>query len=188
MSSGFDPGRVAQLEAAGWRAYYAKQWPRMLALMVSLSAEEFHMPLLSAIRAAYYSTRGALAFKPVVHDGAVVLRCYERFYELAAKHSGLSFDPSRAARFEMRYWDVHRALERVQDGSELVDALADLHAELFGIDAAAARASAEWRTRAAATVDGITGGRSRDVEGDWRKLEDELRRCYEIVSEARRRA
>lgn len=176
----FDPARVAQLEAAGWRAYYARQWPKMLYLMLSLCAEQFHMPALEALRAAYYATRGAVAFKPVDHDVAFVLRCYERFYEIARRHSGLRFEPRRAARLELRYWEVHRGAA-ANGPSALARVLTELHAELFGLAEGPARESAEWRARAAATVDGITAGTSEDPEGDWTRLEVALRRCYEIV-------
>lgn len=115
------------------------------------------------------------------HDEAFVLRCYERFYEIAGRHSGLRFEPRRAARLETRYWKVHRGAAAHSDASALARALTELHAELFGLAEGPARVSAEWRARAAATVDGITAGTSEDPEGDWTRLEVALRRCYEIV-------
>ncbi len=66
-----------------------------------------------------------------------------------------------------------------------------LHAELFGLPPEEARESAEWRVRATATVDRITGKTSTDVEGDWARAEEELRRCYRSIArrlEARPRA
>lgn len=184
----FDPDRVAALEAAGWRAYYAREWARMLYLMVALCREQFAMPPTAALRAALYATRGAIAFKPFVHDDALVSRCYERFYAIAARHSTLTFDPRRAARHELRYWDVHRRLSGEPDKGELVGALALLHAELFSISPEAARDSAERRARAAAIVDEITSRRSPEPERDWARLEAELRACYASALDARERA
>ncbi len=184
----FDPARVATLEAAGWRAYYAREWSKMLYLMVALAAEQFRMPPREAVRAAYYATRGAVAFKPLEHDEDLVLRCYERFYEIARRHSGLRFRPREAARHEMRYWDVHRRTAADDEKPELTDVLAALHAELFSLSPDVARESAEWRARAAATVDRITSGRSDDVERDWASIDADLRRCYDIVSREMSRA
>jgi len=36
-----DPERIAQLEAGGWRAYYVRNWPKLLGLMVQLNQEQF---------------------------------------------------------------------------------------------------------------------------------------------------
>ena len=44
--------------------------------------------------------------------------------------------------------------------------------------------SAEWRLLAANTVDFITSNSSTDVEGDWVKLEEYLRRCYRSIQHA----
>jgi len=45
----------------------------------------------------------------------------------------------------------------------------------------AARESAEYRVRASNTVDRITSRRSKDLEDDWRSLEEDLTRCYRVV-------
>lgn len=44
--SGFqlNPERLAALQAGDWRAYYDRNWPRLLRLMVQLAQEEFHIP------------------------------------------------------------------------------------------------------------------------------------------------
>jgi hypothetical protein len=113
-----------------------------------------------------------------------VLRCYERFYEIARRHSGLRFEPRTAARLEMRYWEVHRGGAEKGDIPVLARVLSELHAELFGISEVAALESAVWRARAAATVDSLTAGTSEDPEADWKRLEVALRRCYELVVRA----
>lgn len=134
MAFDFDPARVANFEAEGWRAYY------------------------------------------------------ERFYRLAARFSGLQFDPARVAALELRYNDVHRRLVGQLDKQEFVQTMVELHAALFGITAEQARESAEARVLAANIVDGITSHTSSDVAGDWVRIEEALRHCYASIRRAQHAA
>ena len=174
----FDPGHVAKLEAEGWRSYYAKQWLRVLSLMERTAAIEFHIQVPRSIQAASFVTRAAIAFKPIDSDLPKTRSFLERYYRLVGRYSGLMFDPVEVTRLELEYWIVHRRLSGTSDHAALIDVLTDLHAATFGISRGRARESAEWRTKAAITVDGITGRRSTDLERDWRLLEEQLRHCY----------
>jgi hypothetical protein len=100
---------------------------------------------------------------------------------MAARWSDLEFDPVRAADLEIGYWIEHRRLLGIADKSSFVDAMAALHADLFGMPVDRMRDSAEWRVRANNTVDLITSGESTDSEMDWAKLEEELRQCYQSI-------
>jgi hypothetical protein len=185
----FDPDRIAYFEAAGWRAYYDRRWARLLRLTVALCQEQFHIPFPRSLLAAYYVTRGALAWAPVNHDarGTGVRQArayYERFFRMARRYSGLRFDPVRVAGLELQYWKIHRPLVGQADKSAFVQTMVDLHSAIFGLTAEQARESAEWRVSAANTVDRITGGRSTDVEADWARLEADLRRCYRSIQRA----
>ena len=57
--AGFDPDRVAHFEAAGWRAYYERDWLRLLRLLVAVSQEQFRIPFPRSLLAAYHVTRAA---------------------------------------------------------------------------------------------------------------------------------
>ncbi len=61
------------------------------------------------------------------------------------------------------------------------DLVVDLHSAIFGLKPEQVRESAEWRVMAADTVDRITGKISTDIEDDWAKLEEYLRRCYRSI-------
>ncbi len=185
MAVTFDPDRVAYFEAAGWRAYYDRNWPKLLRLIVSLCQEQFGIPFPQSLRAAYYVTRASVAWAPVDHDERAVRAYYEKFYRIALRYSGLEFDAVRVAELELRYNDDHRRLAGQQDKTDFIETMTSLHSALFGITPEQARESAVLRVQANNTVDLITGHTSTDIEGDWRKLEGELRRCYLSIKQAR---
>jgi hypothetical protein len=177
----FNPDRVAYFEATGWRAYYDRQWLKLLRLVVSLCQEQFHIPFPRSLQAAYYVTRASAAWAPVDHDARKVQAYYEKFYRMARRYSGLRFDPARVAALELRYNDDHRRLVGQPDKTPFIETMAQLHSATFGITPEQARESAELRVLANNTVDLITGKTSTDVEGDWRKLQDYLRQCYRSI-------
>ena len=179
----FNPDAIARYEAGGWRAYYDRRWPQLLGMTITLCQEQFRIPFPQSLKAAYHIVRASMAWVPVDHDERAVLEELEAFYMLAARYSPLDFDPVRVAALEFRYFDDHRRLVGNPDKADLIATLTALHSAIFGITPEAARESAEYRVRAMNTVDTITGGTSRDVPGDWDRLEADLRRCYRSIGE-----
>lgn len=177
----FNPDQVAYYEATGWRAYYDRQWFKLMRLIVGLCQEQFRIPFPVSLLAAYYVTRASVAWAPVHHDEKVVQHYYRKFYELARRYSGLKFDPVRVAALELKYNDVHRKLVGKPDKTEFIATMMQLHSEIFGITPKQARESAELRVLANNTVDLITGHTSTDPEADWQKLEEYLRQCYRSI-------
>lgn len=187
----FDPDKVAYYEKGGWEAYYDRKWLTAFGLMVRLSHEQFSMPWPTAIAAAIDIVRASRAFAPLDNDVPAAQRFLEAFYSKAARHVHLSADAATLADLEMRYWIVHRqlAIRRQQDHADseiepMVEALARLHAALFGGTEDAMRASAGLRAQAAVAVDRITGKYSTDVAADWREVEQYLQRAYRAVQTA----
>jgi hypothetical protein len=180
------PDRVAYFEARGWRAYYDRDWFKLLRLIVSLCQEQFRIPFPVSLLAAYYVTRASIAWAPIDHDVAAVNAYYEKFYRFAGRYSGLRFDPKQVAALETEYNDVHRRLSGKPDKSEFIQTMIKLHCAVFGITPEQARESAELRVLANDTVDLITSHTSLDVEGDWARLEEYLRQCYRSIAQASR--
>jgi hypothetical protein len=176
-----DPERLAYLEAAGWRAYYERRWLKLINLMVQLNQEQFHIPFPLSVVAAFHVARGSVAWAPIDNDPRIVRRHFVRFYRMARRWSGMSFEPERSAELEIGYWIEHRRLIGNPEKESFVQAMTALHSHLFDLPVEKARESAEWRVRANNTVDTITGGTSINPEADWSKLEHELRECYESV-------
>ena len=178
---------MAALEAGGWRAYYDRDWFKLLSLMVQLNQEQFHIPFPLSVVAAFHVARGSIAWAPDDHDEDRVRHHFTRFYRMAKRWSGLPFEPREASRLEVDYWIEHRRLIGNPDKSSFVDAMTALHSHLFGLAPGRMRESAEWRVKANNTVDLITGRRSVDPEADWAKLEGELRACYASIQRERDR-
>ena len=183
-SFAIDAAKVAHYEAAGWKAYYDRNWFKLLWLIVSLCQEQFRIPFPISLLASYYIVRASVAWVPIDHDLEVVNHYYTQFYRLARKYSGLAFDPIEAGRLETQYNIDHRRLVGNPDKSEFIETMAQLHSTIFGISISAAQPSAELRVLANNTVDRITGGTSQDPAADWILLEGFLRDCYTSIGAA----
>src|SRR5206468_4037088 len=59
-----NPERIAELEGGGWRAYYDRDWRKLLTLMVQLNQEQFHIPFPLSVVAALHVARGSVAWAP----------------------------------------------------------------------------------------------------------------------------
>ncbi len=179
----FRPERVAYYEAAGWRAYYERDWFKLLRLVVALCQTQFQIPFPYSLLAAYYTTKASEAWAPVYHDIDEVRKYLLRFYQLARKYSGLSFDAAQVADLELKTWIAHRELAGKPDKHRFVASMIDLHCALFGLEPRQARESAQYRVLANNTVDTITSGNSTNLEASWAELQEYLRRAYVSISE-----
>ncbi len=179
----FDADQVAHFETVGWRANYARNWPYMLYVVVRLLQAQFRMNLWQSLRGAYYITRASIAWVPIDHDLDLVRAYLVKFYIVAQRASRLPFDPARVANLELQYWIVHREWSGKPDKTALIQSLAELHAGIFGTSVEAMRPSAENRAAAATTVDLITSKQSKDVEADYRLIEQYLRTAYRQIGE-----
>lgn len=174
----FDPNQIAHYEVEGWKAYYDRDWLRLLRLVVALVQAQFHIPFPVSLLAAYYVTRASAAWVPKDHDEVVIRDNLEKFYRIARRYSGLMFDPQTVAQIEADYWDVHRQLVGQSDKSAFVQTMTALHATIFGLIPEQTRESAELRVEANNLLDTITRRTSTDPTRDWLQCEDLLRRCY----------
>ena len=149
---------MAHFEAAGWRAYYERDWLRLLRLLVALCQEQFRIPFPRSLLAAYYVVRASTAWAPLDHDPNTVRDYYRRFYAMARRWSGLTFDAARVADLELAYNDVHRRLSGGPTGEkgDFVRTMVELHSAIFGLTPRQARESARLRVMANNVVDGIT--------------------------------
>lgn len=150
----FDPRRVGVLERDVWVAYYRRRWLRLLRLSVSLVHASFRMRVDATLAGAWHVLRATQLWAPVPDNDPIGARRHmERFYRLLEARSGARIGPQRAAELEVEWWRVHRSLQRDPAGegsteAELVDALAQLYAHVYRIDASQVALAAQERASA----------------------------------------
>jgi len=134
----FDPVRLGQRECAAWAAYYRNQWVRGMVSSVRLVRAGFGLDWPRTLLGAWYMLRAIRAWAPYPDNDPEAARAYmRRFYALVAADGGLELNPAEAARREVEWWRVHRMHQRDDRLSEfdLVRALCDLYAHLYGVAA-----------------------------------------------------
>jgi hypothetical protein len=142
----FDPRKVAYYEKENYVAYYQKDWLTLLRVSVGLVKESFALSLWQAIHGAYLVARAEIAFAPFPENDVPMAEAYmRRFYQMikAAHHE--DFNIERAAQLEVNWWIVHRELFGNAENQELVDALANLYMEAYGVDSPKLKEAAQQR-------------------------------------------
>ncbi len=145
----FDPVALARLEAAAWIGYYRREWFRVLAASVGLVRCGFALSWPKTLWGAWLVLRANQLWAPFPDndpDGA--RRLMTKFYALAGG-SGAAFDPNEAARLEVEWWRIHRALQHGSRGNgELGNAVAALYAYTYDRPIDDLRESGELRAEA----------------------------------------
>ncbi|HVN16035.1 MAG TPA: hypothetical protein VMT73_09880 [Anaerolineales bacterium] len=130
----FDPHKIAHYEKENYVAYYQKDWLKLLCVSVGLVKESFALSLWQAIYGAYLIARAEIAFAPFPDNDIPKTESYvKRFYRFIKNVHGEDFDVEHAAKLEVNWWSVHRKLFGNPENQELVEALANLYAEAYGI-------------------------------------------------------
>ena len=105
--------RIARIETELWEAYYQRDWPRELRLLVAMHREFMGMSLLTAVRASYLSGRAAIAFAPLEGSDPDKARRYlVRYYTIVRRALGCAAEADDLAGRELHYWITHRAVAR----------------------------------------------------------------------------
>jgi hypothetical protein len=133
VARSFDPVELARLESAAWIGYYRREWLRVLAASVGLVRCGFALAWPRTVWGAWLVLRANQLWAPYPDndpDGA--RRLMTRFYTLVGGDVD-GFDPSEAARLEVEWWRVHRALQHGNTGdpAALGNAVAELYAYTY---------------------------------------------------------
>lgn len=141
-----DPARVARFERANYQAYYNRNWLALLQASVALVREAFGLGLLDGIRGAYLVARAEMAFAPVRDNNLSRAVAYmRRFYSMLNSRLGTTIDVDRAARLDVRWWQVHREHFADPDTGPLARALAEWMGVVYGLEPDDLITSARWR-------------------------------------------
>ena len=142
----FDPKKIAYYEKENYVAYYQKAWLKLLRVSIGLVKESFGLSTLQAAYGAYLVARAEIAFAPFPENDVPRAIAYmTRFYQFLKNVHHEDFDPQRAAKLDVNWWIVHRKLFGNSANKELVQALADLYAEAYGIAASKMAEAARLR-------------------------------------------
>jgi hypothetical protein len=184
----FDGAKLAYLEVAGLRAYYDHRWLDCFRYILRITREQFGLSLWRAVQNAYYFTKASIAWAPVDHKAEVTHDYIRKFYRVAKRYGnhgkGLPFDAEKVANIEFQYWILHRerGMNPDNDPEMYIRCLADLHSAIFGLTVEETRYSGEMRVKGTDFIDRVTGKRSTDIEGDWRKAEEALSEAYRSIA------
>jgi hypothetical protein len=158
----FDPEHVGATEQEAWEAYYHRDWLRLFQLLLGLIQGQFGLSTVQALEAAYLATQAQVTFAERGASDGVAEEYMRQFYALVRDPSGGVYDPTRAAALEVGWWVVHRNRAQYPDATALVEALAALYSEVYGLPAGRVRAAAEHRAAAVAVSDRwVEDGRER---------------------------
>lgn len=142
----FDPRKVAYYEKENYVAYYQKDWQKLMRVSVGLVKESFALSLWQAIRGASFVARAEIAFAPFPNNDVPKAEAYmRRFYQMIKDIHHEDFNVERAAHLEVNWWIVHRKSFGNAENQELVDALANLYIEAYGVDSPKLKESARER-------------------------------------------
>lgn len=148
----FDPIKLGGYETDAWVAYYQRRWGTFLRAAVGMVRVGFGMSWPRTLRGAWLVLRANQAWAPYPDNDPDRARALMReFYVDVTRSHGETFDVDGAARLEIEWWRAHRYLQRESDGDgvpELVDALANLYAHVYGIPVDRVRPAASHRAQA----------------------------------------
>ena len=142
----FDPRKVAQYEKENYVAYYQKDWLTLLRVSVGMVGEAFALSWWQAIYGAYLIARAEIAFAPFPNNDIPKTEAYvRRFYRFIKRVHNEDFNVERAVKLEVNWWSVHRKLFGNPENQELIDALANLYTETYGVASPKLKESARER-------------------------------------------
>jgi hypothetical protein len=106
----FDPARAARLETRMWRSYYEQRRTALILNLYHLTRHEYGFSPWDSFRIAWHAARAAVAFQPTRNreEAQAALPALERYFRVMARGSASKFDPARAAREELDWWQQRR--------------------------------------------------------------------------------
>jgi hypothetical protein len=173
----FDPGGMARLEAAMWRDYYEKHYPKLFYHLYESSRREFGFSPLTSFRIALSAAQAAKAFQPTRSrlEADRALPYLVTYYGLLRSAAPAPFDVEEIARRELDWWQARREAVGPRDYGVTIAAVAALtygkaadnpNIVQFGMGRAEAMAYRDARGE-------------RISDDDWSEIEAQLRSAYQ---------
>jgi hypothetical protein len=172
---GFDADAVARLETAMWRDYYTHNYKGLTSRLYALYRDEYHFSPADSLQLAYAAAKAAQLFQPTTSraEAQAALPLLVRYFTLLRDHSGEAFDPDKAARLELDWWQLRREnAEPTQYGAVIAQVTEELfHVHNPSIEKSALQRAMMMRYR----DDRRSSGMQPD---DWTHIEKNLIEAY----------
>jgi hypothetical protein len=171
----FDADAVARLDTAMWRDYYAHDYQSLASRLYSLYRDQYHFSPADSGQLAYYSGKAAQLFQPTSsrEEAQVALPLLVKYYTLLRNGSGEDFDPEKAARLELDWWQLRRENKTAEQYGEVVAQVAE---ELFKVHNDHIGKSSQLRAAMMHYRDERRDGRMQPA--DWEHIEQNLIESY----------
>lgn len=176
----FDYGRMAVLDAAMWRSYYNHQFFKLFVQLIKLVKTQLGFGWFLTIRLAFYSGWAAAYYR--VHrqrgvDNSRVIKNLTKFYGLISANSLRPFDHKKAAKLELKWWDVHRS--SYENNPALEQSLAEGAAAVYDVAPSSLKTYAHYR--AVAMILPRHQGDDQDTPTDWKEIERLLTKAWQAL-------
>lgn len=175
---GFDAAAVGRLETAMWRDYYAKDYRSLATNLYSLYRDVYHFSPTDSLRLAYDAGKAAQIFQPSKSraEAQAALPLLVSYYTILRDHSGESFDPAKAARLELEWWQMRREAALPWQYGPVVAQVAEV---VFGVTNDSVEKSGLRRAQMMQYRDEHRLGIMQPE--DWRHIETNLVESYEAL-------
>lgn len=179
---GFDPDAAAGLEARMWRHYYERKHQALVLDLYRLARCQYGFSPSDSIRIAWHAGMAAAAFQPTRsrQEAQAALPELERYFRVIVDGAAdLEFDPAKAAREELEWWQQRREKKTWPDYAVTA---AQALATVYGISMDRALEPARLRCEMMHECD--SRRRTGITEADWARIEQGLKRSWAALKQA----
>jgi hypothetical protein len=141
----FDPEKLAGYEKENYKAYYQRNWLKLISASIQMIREAYHLSWLEAVFAAYEIARAEIAFAPKNNDLQLVKKHIRRFYSMLNKIHKLDLVLDAVVEVEINWWIVHRNQFGIEQNQSLAAAIAVLLQTVYRIDGQNAHLAGTYR-------------------------------------------
>jgi hypothetical protein len=180
----FDPAEVGRLETEMWRSYYERRRVSLFSQLTETLRTQYGLSFLRSNLVGYRAAKAALVFKDGNSraDYEKALPDLVSFYRSIRETSDVPFDPDRAARLELEWWIIHRQ-RADHPPQDLVNALADLQAEIYRVPAPSLLEHARLRAEAM-TIRDNRAEQGGVTQADWDRIGELLNQSWQSLHTA----
>ena len=180
----FNPAEVGRLETEMWRSYYERRRVSLFRQLAEALRTQYGLSFLRSNVVGYRAAKASFVFKDGHGraDYEKALPDLVSFYKSIRETSDIPFDAERTARLELEWWIIHRQRADYPP-QDLVNALAELQAEIYRVPAASLLQHARLRAEAM-TIRDNRAEQGGVTEADWKRIGELLNQSWRSLHTA----